>query len=129
MYSQVKHKRNCELVRLGKPCSCGATLEEKIPGRAPVLIKCYGDGRIEVYADINQVQVKFVDVPYVQPPDHPLAEQYVENHIPFAYRGIYWPVNLIATHWLRKILPSEIYWRTLDLQIINTVKQLRSVIK
>jgi hypothetical protein len=95
--------------------------------KAKILIKCYGDGLIEVFAEQkNSISLQIIDVPYVNPPDHVLAQDYADLEVRHSHRALNWSNKKIASHWVRPIRPSEIYWRNVELAIVREARKLRT---
>lgn len=61
-----------------------------------VLVKLYSDGHCEVFGP-EGVAVKIVELPGGTTPEQEIAlEEFVDLHLPWCYRQVNWPANLLA---------------------------------
>lgn len=82
-----------------------------------IIITCRSDGYIEVYGD-ERTRVRIIEVPHVEPVDHPLAELYADKLIKWRWRPQ--GFKRLLGHWIRKVRPSEINQRDVELQILRS---------
>jgi hypothetical protein len=95
-----------------------------VDGMTPILIKCYGDGLIEIYGEKpQQVSLQIVDVPFIRSNVEDLtAEAWADAEVRLSHKSINYPSNKIGTHCVRSILPSEIHKREVELGMARELR-------
>jgi len=90
--------------------------------KQPVLVVANSDGYLEVYGDKSLVDVHIVNKPHMTSDEGEiLAQEYMELELPKRHRDVFWPVNLVDTHQVRRMTPDDLAQRETDIELCNVL--------